>query len=111
MENLTTYTDGFIRVYFRDSRAVQGLGLFVVFGDVSWAILLHGFDLVACHARFDCFRPSVDAAGNIRNSGVIVGAKILGYPQAAAAMVAENENMFVVGQLGQPAGNLAHGNL
>ena len=67
--------------------------------------------LVTSHSRFDGFRPSVDSARDIGDGRIIVGAKILGDSHAATAVVAKDKNMLVVWQLGQPAGNLRHGNV
>jgi hypothetical protein len=67
--------------------------------------------LIARHARFDQLRPRVDPAGDVCDGRVVVGAEKLGYPQAAPAMMAKDENMLVIGQLGEPAGYLSHGDM
>ena len=65
-------------------------------------------ELVSRNRRVYTFGPGMDAAGDIGDGLVTLGAKILGYPQTAPAMVAMDEQMFVLRQSPDVFGDLTH---
>ena len=70
-----------------------------------------GVFLVAGDGGVDGQGPGVDAAGDVADGVVAVGAEILGHAQAAAAVVAVDQEVFVLGQRTDVLGNLAHGDV
>ncbi len=68
----------------------------------------HSHPLVSRNRPIYTFGPGLYAACDIGDGNVTLGAQILGYPQAAPAMMAMNEQVFVFGQSADLLGNLAH---
>ncbi len=64
---------------------------------------------IARHAGLDFERPSLDPAGDVAYTGEAATAEELGHAQAASAVVAVDEEVFIGGEVGEVLRNLAHG--
>ena len=67
--------------------------------------------LITRQAGIDIFRPRLDASGDVAGVGVAVGPKPFGDPHAAGAVVAEDEDPLIAGDLGEASWNIPHRNL